>query len=71
MNSYSKMKTQEDIRREIEVKQKSLALMKQYCLDRMHRGDWHGVEDAGSDIRDIIASIEALEWVLNEGVGTL
>ena len=40
--------------------------MKQYCLDRMHRGDWHGVEDAGSDIRDIVAAIEALEWVLGE-----
>lgn len=59
------MKNESEIRREIEEKEKSLAIMKQYCLDRMHRGDWHGVEDAGSDIRDIIAAIEALEWVVN------
>lgn len=26
--------------------------------------DWHGVEDAGSDVRDIEAQINALEWVL-------
>ena len=60
------MKTEDEIRQTIEIKQKSLALMKQYCLDRMHRSDWHGVEDAGSDIRDIVAAIEALEWVLGE-----
>ncbi len=61
------MKTADEIRQVIEEKQKSLALMKQYCLDRMQRNDWHGVEDAGSDIRDIIAAIEALQWVLDQG----
>ena len=58
------MKDSKAIEAEILKKNESLKLMKQYCQDRMERGDWHGVEDAGSDIRDIIAAIEALEWVL-------
>jgi len=32
----------------------------------MRDGDWHGVEDFGSDIRDCLAAISALEWVLGE-----
>tara|TARA_X000000950_G_C13914376_1_gene660278 strand:+ start:3257 stop:3454 length:198 start_codon:yes stop_codon:yes gene_type:complete len=58
------MKTEAEIKDEILKKEESLKLMKQYCEDRMRRSDWHGVEDAGSDIRDIIAAIEALRWVL-------
>lgn len=33
------------------------------CKDKQ---DWHGVEDAGSDIRDIEAEIKALKWVTGE-----
>jgi len=34
------------------------------CKDKR---DWHGVEDAGSDIRDIESEIKALKWVIQEG----
>jgi hypothetical protein len=50
--------------KKIRVIEDSLELMYQYLDDRKNSGDWHGVEDAASDIRDKIAYTEALAWVL-------
>lgn len=36
----------------------------QALRDDLGEEDWHGVEDGGSDIRDLEAEREALEWVL-------
>ena len=58
------MRTQEEIKLGIEKRKGTLKLMKVYLQDRTDRMDWHGVEDAASDIRDVVAAIQALEWVL-------
>ena len=57
-------RSEEEIKAAIETRKNTLDLMKRYLKDRTDRTDWHGVEDAASDIRDIVAAIEALEWVL-------
>jgi len=35
-----------------------------YLEAKKHEQDWHGVEDAASDIRDLEAEERALIWVL-------
>ncbi len=32
-----------------------------YCESKLRSGDWHAVQDAASDIREIDAKIEVLE----------
>lgn len=36
-------------------------LMKAYLDVKREEEEWHGVEDAASDIRDLLAALEALE----------
>ena len=38
-----------------------------YMQDKAATEDWHGVQDAGSDLRDIDERAQALRWVLDEG----
>jgi len=40
--------------------EKNRALLIDYCRAKMAAGDWHGVQDAASDIRDIDAKLEGL-----------
>lgn len=42
--------------------------MKELYLPMKHKEeDWHGVQDAASDLRDIDAELKGLRWVLGEG----
>ena len=41
-----------------------LMLLREYLAMVSEAGDWHGVEDCGSDIRDCIASRQAFVDVL-------
>lgn len=41
-----------------------LDLMKKYLDMKRQEEDWHGVEDAASDIRDILSAITVLEELL-------
>lgn len=43
--------------------QKKKQTMINYLLLKLEEEDWHGVEDAASDIRDIEASLNTLEDV--------
>jgi hypothetical protein len=38
----------------------------EYLDLKRREGDWHGVQDAASDIRDVAAAVDALEWAVNE-----
>lgn len=39
----------------------------EYLDLKIRERDWHGVEDCGSDLRDVEAAIAALEWVTGAG----
>lgn len=41
-----------------------LAVLEEYMKMVQNKGDMHGVMDASADIRETIARIEVLEWVL-------
>lgn len=43
-------------------------LMIEYLKDRVAEEDWHGCQDAASDIREIVTEIKLIEELLNEGV---
>jgi hypothetical protein len=40
--------------------------MRNYMKIKYAEEDWHGVQDAGSDLRDIDAELVGLRWVLGE-----
>ena len=42
-----------------------LAQMKDYIQMRLDMEDWHGVQDAASDIREILAKMEMLKELKN------
>ena len=58
------MKIQERIKRKINKLKDQYELMNEYLLLKLEEKDYHGVEDAASDIRDIVSAITALEEVL-------
>lgn len=60
------MKTKEQIINKIKEVEARLEFMKKYLQIKFDVGDWHGVEDAGSDIRDLEAEKKGLLWVLEE-----
>jgi len=60
------MKTTKDIEHKILDINEKIKFMVSYIKIRMDMKDWHGVEDAGSDIRDLEAERKALLWVLEE-----
>lgn len=43
---------------------KHLAVLEEYMKMVHQKGDWHGCMDASADIRECVARIEVLEWVL-------
>lgn len=59
-------KLPKEIRTEIQFQESKIGQMTDYLTLKLEEGDYHGVEDAASDIRDIVAKIEALTWVLGE-----
>ena len=64
------MKTTDEIRDRLGSFRQSLELREELLADYMRARDWHGCEDAASDIRDCVAAIAALEWVLGKGAIT-
>lgn len=60
------MKTTKDIEQKILDLDTKIKFMLSYIQIRIDMKDWHGVEDAGSDIRDLEAEKKALLWVLKE-----
>ena len=60
------MKTTKDIEQKILDIDTKIKFMLSYIQIRIDMKDWHGVEDAGSDIRDLEAERKALLWVLEE-----
>lgn len=42
-------------------------LLLEYLKDRVEEQDFHGVQDAASDIRELIVEIKLVEQILNEG----
>ncbi len=37
-----------------------------YCQSKLKSGDWHAVQDAASDIRELDAKLEVLAWMHGE-----
>ena len=60
------MRSQPYIESELKNLQLKRVLLVDYLKLKLEDEDWHGVEDAGSDLRDLDAKIETLQWVLGE-----
>ena len=58
------MKTEKDIQTRVAEVQETLRVLRAYLQDRLQLEDWHGVEDAASDIRDNEAALRTLRWML-------
>lgn len=56
------MKSREDIIKKINEVNYRIEFMKRYLQLKFDMGDWHGVEDAASDIRDLEAEKKILLW---------
>ena len=54
------------INKKIKELNKRLNVMKIYLDMKREEEEWHGIEDAASDIRDIEAQIYVLEEILND-----
>ena len=59
------MRSNEEITNKIKTIKDRIKVLKTYLLSKYENEDWHGVEDAGSDIRDEYARIAELKWVLS------
>jgi hypothetical protein len=44
----------------VEALRRSKGLMRAYLLAKVEEEDWHGVQDAASDLRDIEAELKGL-----------
>lgn len=60
------MKDTKQIQQQITEIDNRIKFMLAYMQVKIEMKDWHGVEDAGSDIRDLEAEKKALLWVLEE-----
>jgi hypothetical protein len=60
------MKDAKEIHKQIGEIDNRIRFMLAYMQVKIEMRDWHGVEDAGSDIRDLEAEKKALLWVLEE-----
>ena len=60
------MKSKEQIKEQIKEVDNRIRFMLSYMRVKIDMRDWHAVEDAGSDIRDLEAEKKALLWVLED-----
>ena len=60
------MKSKERIKEQIREIQNRIDFMIGYIQIKIKSQDWHAVEDAGSDIRDMEAEKKALLWALED-----
>lgn len=54
------------IKQQIDKLEAKIHLLTQYLRLKLEEEDWHGVEDAASDIRDVVAQINVLTELLVE-----
>ena len=57
------MKTERDIQDKINKIDKHINFLIDYIFVKIETKDWHAVEDAASDIRDLEAEKKALTWI--------
>ena len=60
------MKDAKEIHEKIREIENRIRFMLAYMQVKIEMRDWHAVEDAGSDIRDLEAEKKALLWVLED-----
>lgn len=58
------MRSPEEIQARIAWLEGGRNVMLAYLDLKQDNSDWHGVQDAGSDLRDIEAELLGLRWVL-------
>lgn len=59
------MKTEDAIKARIAELKGDVNVLEAYAAVKNRTKDRHGVEDAMSDLRDLEAAIDALEWALS------
>lgn len=60
-NSYTVTTSHPADRLIVELERKKLGLIA-YCQLKLDDGDWHAVQDAASDIRELAAKLELLKF---------
>lgn len=60
------MKDAKEIHEQIREIENRIRFMLAYMQVKIEMKDWHAVEDAASDIRDLEAEKKALLWVLED-----
>lgn len=60
------MRSPDEIQTRIAWLEGGRAVMLAYLDLKQDNSDWHGVQDAGSDLRDIEAELLGLRWVLGD-----
>lgn len=56
----------EQITETLRLQKAHLAVLEEYMKMVHQKSDWHGCMDASADIRECIARIEVLEWLIGE-----
>lgn len=59
------MKDRNQVCERVNALLKQKRTMIEYMGEKKNEHDWHGVQDAASDLRDIEAELKGLQWVLN------
>jgi hypothetical protein len=62
-------RTRQDVKQRIADLLNRRDTMRSYMKIKYAEEDWHGVQDAGSDLRDIDAELVGLRWVLGDADG--
>ncbi len=44
--------------------EKDRGILKEYLLSKFNSEDWHGVQDAASDLRDIDSALAAMQYTI-------
>ena len=57
-----------NLKKRLKKLSKQKRTMVRYLKEKLKNEDWHGVQDAASDLRDIEAAVEAFESLLEEPV---
>lgn len=60
------MRTEDRISIQITALEERCAVWRAYLQHNVDIANWHGVEDAASDLRDFEAEIKALKWALGK-----
>jgi|TARA_A100001011_G_C14015735_1_gene717326 hypothetical protein len=60
------MRDDYEIKQKVAEVEENLEVLLTYLHSRTKQRDWHGVEDAASDIRDNESALTVLRWVLEE-----